>query len=237
MPKGRRKNTEPPPLVANSQAEREATLARIRNSDADATKAAAVEAAARDRKRRAAAFMELPAAIDELLAFVRQRIDRYGYGTMNDAHLLHAADWSQLKRLANRVAQRTDDAGLHHLITHLPERWFAKMPPEFVPAHFFVPAAQFLSGIFLVSSLLADWEHLLGELRAATRPPGAPLRYPRAVAHAIKLMDDEHSTWKDQKIYNECKSRFGHVERLPNNAISFMRTVRRHRKLRLSRGR
>jgi hypothetical protein len=71
---------------------------------------------------------------------------------------------------------------------------------------------------------------------AGTRPPakgrvsdrrGAPPKYPQAVKHALKMLKESRGKEKptDQRIYNECKRKFGGKEPIPDKVDTFMRAV------------
>jgi hypothetical protein len=62
----------------------------------------------------------------------------------------------------------------------------------------------------------------------ATQRRGRRVKYPKAVAHALKLLAEDPEA-KSVKVFNECRNLFGKEESLPRCADSFMRTVRRNR--------
>jgi hypothetical protein len=59
------------------------------------------------------------------------------------------------------------------------------------------------------------------------RRRGAPPRYPKSLAMAIELQQN-NPDMKGIKIYNECKKTYGEEEPLPKSCESFMRSVRNY---------
>jgi hypothetical protein len=64
------------------------------------------------------------------------------------------------------------------------------------------------------------------------RPRGRPIKYPLSLEYACQLLSDPDMN--DIGRYNECKKKYGKVEKLPNKD-SFMRTARIHAARRASR--
>jgi hypothetical protein len=69
---------------------------------------------------------------------------------------------------------------------------------------------------------------LVGQPTKHNKQPGRPLRYPNALAMAIRMLDQGEEG--DMKIYRACRDAHpGEKEKLPKDFRAFMRRVRHHR--------